>query len=163
MQSSIVWLAKPSPLYYWITALKPCSKIVCSESVEISRRPYSHQKLLPTLNISWKYKNLLPFISIAKFVCTNSSPCAVDAHTPATPSKHLLQPTTGCGGRYSLKSSYLFLYAVHITLIKEIIVVFRKYIPPFATWAVVQKAGEGLYAGCDIFSRDYTLPQSRNI
>ena len=35
-------------------------------------------------------------------------------------------------------------------------VVSHKYVPPFATLAIVQSAG-GLYAGCDIFSCDYDL------
>ena len=38
-------------------------------------------------------------------------------------------------------------------------VVSRKYAPTFATLALVQIAEGGrLYAGCDIFSRDYALP-----
>ena len=37
-------------------------------------------------------------------------------------------------------------------------VVSCKYNPPFATLALVQSAEGGLYAGCDIFSRDYALP-----
>ena len=32
-----------------------------------------------------------------------------------------------------------------------------------ATLALVQTAGGSLYAGCDIFSRDYALPRSRNV
>jgi len=31
---------------------------------------------------------------------------------------------------------------------------------PFATLALVQNAGGALYVGCNIFSRDYTLPSS---
>ena len=39
-------------------------------------------------------------------------------------------------------------------------IVSRKYAPPFATLALVQNVGGGgvLYAGCNIFSRDYALP-----
>ena len=40
-------------------------------------------------------------------------------------------------------------------------VVSRKYTPPFATLALVQNAGGGLYAGCDNFSRDYALPSDK--
>ena len=42
-------------------------------------------------------------------------------------------------------------------------VVSHKYAPPFAILALVQNAGRGgggLYAGCDILSRDYALPFS---
>ena len=41
-------------------------------------------------------------------------------------------------------------------------VVSRKYAPPFAILTFVQSTG-GLYAGCDIFSCDYALPQSRTV
>ena len=33
--------------------------------------------------------------------------------------------------------------------------------PPFATLALVQNAGGGLYAGCDNFSHDYVLPSDK--
>ena len=40
-------------------------------------------------------------------------------------------------------------------------VVSRKYAPPFATLALVQNTGGGLYVGCDNFSHDYALPSDK--
>ena len=42
-----------------------------------------------------------------------------------------------------------------------ITVVSRRYAPPFATLASVQNVGGGLYAGCNNFFRDYTLPSDK--
>ena len=40
-------------------------------------------------------------------------------------------------------------------------VVSRNYAPPLAALALVQNAGGGLCAGCDNFSRDFTLPSNK--